>query len=46
MCHADFNLKHIYDYYRSIEKNTKNDILIHMDEDVSDDSDIDIDDLL
>ena len=46
MCHADINLKNIYDYYREIEKNTKEDILIDMNEDLSDDSDIDISDLL
>ena len=46
MCHADINLKNIYEYYREIEKNTKEDILIDMNEDLSDDSDIDIDDFM
>lgn len=43
MCLADISLKIIYDLYCNVEKNIKdNDILISVNEDLSDDSDIEI----
>ena len=45
MCHADITLKNIYEYFKETEKDKKHDILIDMNEDLSDDSD-DIDDVL